>query len=338
MNIRCDARAIGAMRFLRIAPRCRSLGACPLPLVIAHRGACGYRPELTRGAFLLALEQGAQAIEIDVVASADGELVVRHDPELSHTTDVAAHPELRDRRRLKVVARPAAPRLVRRGPLARGAAHAHRQGAAAAPPPGQRRARRLRVGADPARGHRPRRRGGRRPARGRAEARRPVGAARAAASTSCCVDDARRAPRACPRSRIESFEHDALDRLAARGRRAPARRADRPRAADRPPHRPPTPSAFARLRRREPRREPRAAGRRRRLPRGRARRLDLDAAAREPLPAAPLPAAGQRLRPLRRRTGGGCSTPGSPACSPTTPTSRTRCSATPPAVGVPAYP
>ena len=75
----------------------------PVPLVIAHRGACGYRPELTRGAFLLALEQGAQAIEIDVVASRDGELVVRHDPELSHTTDVAAHPELRDRRRLKVV-------------------------------------------------------------------------------------------------------------------------------------------------------------------------------------------------------------------------------------------
>ena len=75
----------------------------PSPLVIAHRGACGYRPELTRGAFLLALEQGAKAIEIDVVASADGELVVRHDPELSHTTDVAAHEELRDRRRLKVV-------------------------------------------------------------------------------------------------------------------------------------------------------------------------------------------------------------------------------------------
>lgn len=75
----------------------------PAPLLIAHRGACGYRPELTRGAFLLALEQGAQAIEIDVVASADGTLVVRHDPELSHTTDVAAHPELRDRRRMKVV-------------------------------------------------------------------------------------------------------------------------------------------------------------------------------------------------------------------------------------------
>jgi glycerophosphoryl diester phosphodiesterase len=75
----------------------------PAPLLIAHRGACGYRPELTRSAFLLAIEQGARAVEIDVVASADGTLVVRHDPELSRTTDAAAHPELRDRRRLKVV-------------------------------------------------------------------------------------------------------------------------------------------------------------------------------------------------------------------------------------------
>jgi glycerophosphoryl diester phosphodiesterase len=75
----------------------------PAPLLIAHRGACGYRPELTRGAFQLALEQGAQAIEIDVVASADGALVVRHDPELSRTTDIAGHAELRDRRRMKVV-------------------------------------------------------------------------------------------------------------------------------------------------------------------------------------------------------------------------------------------
>jgi glycerophosphoryl diester phosphodiesterase len=75
----------------------------PAPLLIAHRGACGYRPELTRGAFLLALQQGAQAIEVDVVASADGGLVVRHDVELSHTTDVATRADLRDRRRTKTV-------------------------------------------------------------------------------------------------------------------------------------------------------------------------------------------------------------------------------------------
>jgi glycerophosphoryl diester phosphodiesterase len=75
----------------------------PAPLLIGHRGAPGYRPELTRSAFVLAVEQGVRAVEIDVVASADGELVVRHDPELSRTTDVAAHPEFAERRRLKVV-------------------------------------------------------------------------------------------------------------------------------------------------------------------------------------------------------------------------------------------
>lgn len=71
------------------------------PLVIAHRGASGHRPEHTRSAYRVAIEQGADAIEIDVVASRDGELVVRHEPELSGTTDVASRPEFADRRRTK---------------------------------------------------------------------------------------------------------------------------------------------------------------------------------------------------------------------------------------------
>lgn len=75
----------------------------PAPLIIAHRGASGHRPELTRSALLLAVEQGADAVEVDVVASADGVLVVRHDPELSETTDVEEHAELRPLRRAKVV-------------------------------------------------------------------------------------------------------------------------------------------------------------------------------------------------------------------------------------------
>src|SRR5438270_12793727 len=73
------------------------------PLVIAHRGASGYRPEHTLDAYRLAIEQGADAIEIDVVASRDGELVVRHEPELSGTTDVASRPEFAARRRVKDV-------------------------------------------------------------------------------------------------------------------------------------------------------------------------------------------------------------------------------------------
>src|SRR6187402_3479844 len=58
------------------------------PLVLAHRGASGYRPELTAGALRLAAEQGADGIEIDVLPTRDGRLAVRHDRHLAATTDV----------------------------------------------------------------------------------------------------------------------------------------------------------------------------------------------------------------------------------------------------------
>jgi glycerophosphoryl diester phosphodiesterase len=70
------------------------------PLVIAHRGASGHRPEHTRSAYLTAIAQGADAIEIDVVPTRDGVLVVRHEPELAGTTDVARRPEFASRRRI----------------------------------------------------------------------------------------------------------------------------------------------------------------------------------------------------------------------------------------------
>lgn len=73
------------------------------PLIIGHRGAPGYRPEHTASAFAVAIAEGADAIEVDVVPSSDGELVVRHENELSSTTDVAAHPEFAARRRAAVV-------------------------------------------------------------------------------------------------------------------------------------------------------------------------------------------------------------------------------------------
>lgn len=59
------------------------------PLVIAHRGACGYLPEHTRPAKLLAYGMGADFLEQDVVASRDGRLIVAHDLWLEETTDVA---------------------------------------------------------------------------------------------------------------------------------------------------------------------------------------------------------------------------------------------------------
>jgi glycerophosphoryl diester phosphodiesterase len=67
------------------------------PLVIAHRGASGARPEHTEAAYALALEQGADVLEPDLQMSADGQLIVRHDPYLSTSTDVANRPEFADR-------------------------------------------------------------------------------------------------------------------------------------------------------------------------------------------------------------------------------------------------
>lgn len=74
------------------------------PMVIAHRGASGYRPEHTREAYLLALEMGAHAIEPDIVVSRDGVPIIRHENELSETTDVAEHPEFSDRKKTKELA------------------------------------------------------------------------------------------------------------------------------------------------------------------------------------------------------------------------------------------
>src|SRR5215207_8964149 len=68
------------------------------PLVIGHRGASSYRPEHTRSAYELAIDQGADLVEPDVVLSRDGALVVRHENELSRSTDVATRPEFADRR------------------------------------------------------------------------------------------------------------------------------------------------------------------------------------------------------------------------------------------------
>jgi glycerophosphoryl diester phosphodiesterase len=69
------------------------------PLVIAHRGASGYRPEHTLAAYELAIEQGADYIEPDLVVSRDGVLIARHENELSLSTDVASRPQFAARRR-----------------------------------------------------------------------------------------------------------------------------------------------------------------------------------------------------------------------------------------------
>lgn len=71
------------------------------PLIIGHRGAPGYRPEHTRSSYELAIQMGVDAVEPDLVVSRDGVLVIRHENELSTTTDVADRPEFAGRRTIK---------------------------------------------------------------------------------------------------------------------------------------------------------------------------------------------------------------------------------------------
>ncbi|WP_417469435.1 glycerophosphodiester phosphodiesterase family protein [Maricaulis sp.] len=78
----------------------QTLNGAP-PLVIAHRGANGELPEHTIEAYTLAIEQGADIIEPDLVLTSDGVFVVRHDRWLSDSTDIADHPEFADRRRVE---------------------------------------------------------------------------------------------------------------------------------------------------------------------------------------------------------------------------------------------
>ena len=73
------------------------------PLVIGHRGAPGYRPEHTRSSYELALALGVDAVEPDVVFTADGVAVVRHENEIGSTTDVADRPEFAARRTTKTI-------------------------------------------------------------------------------------------------------------------------------------------------------------------------------------------------------------------------------------------
>ena len=70
-----------------------------LPLVLGHRGACGYRPENTLEAFELAIAQGADGVECDLVPTRDGELILRHENWLNGTTDIESHPQFAERSR-----------------------------------------------------------------------------------------------------------------------------------------------------------------------------------------------------------------------------------------------
>ncbi|MBU1358843.1 MAG: glycerophosphodiester phosphodiesterase [Gammaproteobacteria bacterium] len=70
------------------------------PLVIGHRGgASGYLPEHTLEAYSLGIALGADYVEPDLVATKDGHLIARHEPNLIDTTNVKSLPKFADRRR-----------------------------------------------------------------------------------------------------------------------------------------------------------------------------------------------------------------------------------------------
>jgi glycerophosphoryl diester phosphodiesterase len=78
-------------------------GLLPKVVVIAHRGASGERPEHTLESYELAIQEGADYIEPDLVMTRDGVLIARHENEIGGTTDVAQHPEFATRRRTQVI-------------------------------------------------------------------------------------------------------------------------------------------------------------------------------------------------------------------------------------------
>ena len=73
------------------------------PLVLAHRGCSARRPEHTLGAYALAIAEGADFVEPDLVVTKDGHLVARHENNIAETTDVASRPEFAARETVKTV-------------------------------------------------------------------------------------------------------------------------------------------------------------------------------------------------------------------------------------------
>ena len=73
------------------------------PLIIGHRGFSGLRPDHTLESYTLAIEQGADFVEPDLVLTKDQVLICRHEPMLSGTTNVASLPQFASRKTTKMV-------------------------------------------------------------------------------------------------------------------------------------------------------------------------------------------------------------------------------------------
>lgn len=97
-------RTVGAaMLVASAAGRVTGAAPRPIPLVFAHRGASALRPEHTLGAYAKAIQDGADYIEPDLVATRDGVLIARHENNIAETTDIARRPEFAARRARKTI-------------------------------------------------------------------------------------------------------------------------------------------------------------------------------------------------------------------------------------------
>ncbi|WP_028057840.1 glycerophosphodiester phosphodiesterase [Candidatus Solirubrobacter pratensis] len=106
--VRGGAALVAALALLVSLPAAASAarhrhGETAKPTIYGHRGASGYRPEHTLASYRLAARMGADYIEPDLVMTKDHVLVVRHEPAIGGTTDVAKHPEFASRRKTKVI-------------------------------------------------------------------------------------------------------------------------------------------------------------------------------------------------------------------------------------------
>ena len=90
MNVMLTATAVAAAALLPLQSAAWTTLDGNAPLVIGHRGASGYLPEHTLEAYRLAVQLGANFIEPDLVMTSDRQLIVRHEPMLDSTTDVAS--------------------------------------------------------------------------------------------------------------------------------------------------------------------------------------------------------------------------------------------------------
>jgi glycerophosphoryl diester phosphodiesterase len=89
--------------FMTISPVQADAPQHQTPIVIGHRGASGYVPEHTLTSYFIAIQDGADYVEPDLVMTKDGVLVARHENEIGGTTNVAVHPEFASRRVTKVI-------------------------------------------------------------------------------------------------------------------------------------------------------------------------------------------------------------------------------------------